>query len=251
MIAMFEEGVQHPVRPDPSTASAVKVCVPASRSAVLAEVGPELNPLPNSRRFMTTLPTVDPRVEAALADAVDRARNAARAQGYAEGYSQGRRAAEEELTAELSRRARQSRVEAGERAESFANALSALQAAGDRLSAAALRGWEPTADELARAAFVLTRELVGRELALAENPGLDAIARVLAQVPPDRPVVLRMHPATHAAVAQIPLSGEGRRVMIKADATIEVDGCVAECDATRIDAQIGPALRRLKAVLSP
>jgi flagellar biosynthesis/type III secretory pathway protein FliH len=42
----------------------------------------------------------------------------------------------------------------------------------------------------------------------------------------------------------------GREVHVVADPSVEPAGCVVECDATRVDAQLSPALARVREVLA-
>ncbi len=113
-----------------------------------------------------------------------------------------------------------------------------------------------TLAELEREAVVLAVELaseiVGRELAVAERPVVDALARA-AQLLPDRGIPrIRVHPDDAATVHETVTSDTGRwtpGVDVIADPTIERGGCVVDIDACRIDAQIGPAIERLRAAL--
>lgn len=178
------------------------------------------------------------------------ARQDARAEGYAVGWAQGRRAAEEAAQ----REALLTEVERAEYAARAANeltcALRALSAAADALEGRAVTPAEALGAEIVAGAFELARALLGRELTLATDPGMDAIRRALALAPENRPVTARLHP-DDASVARAGLATAdlGRDVLIVADPTIERGGAVVDCDATRVDAQLGPALERVREVL--
>jgi flagellar assembly protein FliH len=101
-------------------------------------------------------------------------------------------------------------------------------------------------------AFTLAEAIIGREPALATEPGRDAMARALALAPSGRPVTVRLHPADHETVTggqPGPVEIEGRSVMLLADPSLQPGDAIAECDATIIDARIAPALARAREVL--
>jgi flagellar assembly protein FliH len=131
--------------------------------------------------------------------------------------------------------------------------LSATAALGDavrRLEEAAAPVATEVRDTILGAATTLVEDILGRELALASSPGLDALRRVMTLRPDDAPVVVRLHPDDLAelpaeALAELPSS-----VTVVGDPQVERAGAVAESGSRRIDAQIGPALERVQAVLS-
>ncbi len=131
-----------------------------------------------------------------------------------------------------------------------ASATAALGAAATRLDEASL----PLADEIRETVLgtvlTLVEDLVGRELALAEDPVLDAVRRALALVSSDAPAVVRVHPDDLAEIPAEELAALPASVRVIADATIERAGAVAETGSRRIDAQLGAALERVQAVLS-
>src|SRR3989442_1333917 len=51
-----------------------------------------------------------------------------------------------------------------------------------------------------RTAFALAEAILGRELAVATEPGREAIARVLTVAPGGRPVTVRLNPYDHATL---------------------------------------------------
>jgi flagellar assembly protein FliH len=100
----------------------------------------------------------------------------------------------------------------------------------------------------AGAAFTLAEAVVGRELALAVNPGRDAVARALALSPDGVELTLRLNP-DDAAVLDADSLPAGRAVTVIADATLAAGDCVADAGWSHIDARIGTALDRVRAVL--
>jgi flagellar assembly protein FliH len=184
------------------------------------------------------------------ADELARLRQHAHAEGYAAGHAEGMTAAAA-VVAETERAAAERLADVQARWERrVASATAALGAAVTRLDEAA----EPVADEVRETilATVLTlvEDLVGRELALADSPVLDAVRRALTLCPADAPAVVRVHPDDLAEIPAEALAALPESVRVVADADIERAGAVAETGSRRIDAQLGAALERVQAVLT-
>lgn len=79
---------------------------------------------------------------------------------------------------------------------------------------------------------------------LPEGLNIERLERALALVPGDELAIVRLHPDDAEQALSLPVGAK-----IVADETIERGGCVAEVGATRIDAQVGPALARLRKAL--
>jgi flagellar assembly protein FliH len=99
------------------------------------------------------------------------------------------------------------------------------------------------------AVATLVEDLLGRELAVAADPGLDAVRRALGLCPADAPVVVRLHPDDLAEIPPAALAELPDTVTVLGDPRIERAGAVAETGPQRIDAQLGAALERVQAVL--
>lgn len=175
----------------------------------------------------------------ALADAV--------ARGYADGHAQGRAegfAAGEAAAAEVSRRQQ-------------ADAAAAVGAVLDALAAAAAQVRAQRDDTVAGlerslvgAAFELAEALLGRELELATSPGRDALARALRLAEGTEAVLVRMHPDDVATLGTHADLAPGRDVTVVADPTVERNGCVVQVGDGCVDAQLGPALARVRQVVA-
>lgn len=173
--------------------------------------------------------------------------------GLAEGLAAGRAAMSTESAAHLAR------------LEALIRSLDEAAADLRRRQALELAGLE---DALARTAVDLASAIIGRELQVAVSPGADALARALALVPAGATAVARLHPAdaalldgerpstsliapdssgstAHGATAPAVPGG----VTIVADPAIEPGGCILEVGDSRIDAQLGSALDRVRAAL--
>jgi flagellar assembly protein FliH len=130
---------------------------------------------------------------------------------------------------------------AAESAEALFRSL--VEAADDlrRRQALELKGLE---DTLARTAFDLAAAVVGRELQLSSSPGTDALARAMALVPAGCTATARLHPGDVASLGAVTDA-----VTVIADPAIEPGGCILEVGDSRIDAQLGSALDRVRAAL--
>jgi flagellar assembly protein FliH len=155
--------------------------------------------------------------------------------GMAEGLAAGRAAAAAESAATVTR------------LEALGASLAEAAADLRRRQALELAGLE---DALARAAVDLASAVVGRELEVSASPGADALARALALVPAGSTAVARLHPADAAVVGGAPWGdhASGSLTMIP-DPAVEPGGCILEVGESRIDAQLGPALDRVRAAL--
>jgi flagellar assembly protein FliH len=173
---------------------------------------------------------LDPkRVEEAVAEG--------RATGYAQGWQAGVVAGQTAAAAEL----------AGVREQLalvVARAAQSLEANLERVDAA----WTDVTTQATSLAYAVVEALLGRELAVAVDPGADAVRRALASVPGGADLVLRLHPDDAAALATDALPGD-RECTVVTDPTLARGDCVAEASATRVDARIASALDRVRAVL--
>ncbi|HVC24640.1 MAG TPA: FliH/SctL family protein, partial [Acidimicrobiales bacterium] len=97
--------------------------------------------------------------------------------------------------------------------------------------------------------FELVDVLLGAELEQHESPARVAVRRALELAPDGEDVRVRLHPDTCITPAELEELSPTGAVVVVADATVEPTGCVLEVGACRIDAQIGPALERVRAAL--
>jgi flagellar assembly protein FliH len=179
-----------------------------------------------------------------------RLRQQAHNEGYAAGHAEGVQAAQE-VVAQAERAAAARLAEAQARWDRrLASATAALGAAVTALEAATVPVAEDVRESVIASVLTLVEDLLGRELALADSPALDAVRRALTLCPADAPVVLRLHPDDLAEVPAEALAELPDSVMVVGDARIERAGAVAETGPQRIDAQLGAALERVQAVLS-
>ncbi|CCG01794.1 Flagellar biosynthesis/type III secretory pathway protein [Blastococcus saxobsidens DD2] len=183
------------------------------------------------------------------AEELARLRAQARAEGFAAGHAEGLLAAES-VVAEVGRDAEQRLAEVQARWERrLVSATAALGAAARQLEETA----RPVADDIRESivgtVVTLVEDILGRELALADDPAMDAVRRALTFCPADAPAVVRLHPDDLAEVPAEALAELPGTVRVIGDPSVERAGAIAESGPRRIDAQLGTALQRVRAVL--
>jgi flagellar assembly protein FliH len=184
------------------------------------------------------------------AEELARLRQHAHAEGFTAGHAEGMTAAAE-VVAEAERAAAARLADVQARWERrMASATATLAAAVARFDEASV----PVADEVRETVIgtvlTLVEDLLGRELAIADSPALDAVRRALSLCPSDAPAVLRVHPDDLAEIPAEALTEIPDTVRIVGDLTVERAGAVAETGSRRIDAQLSAALERVQAVLA-
>ncbi|HET7388221.1 MAG TPA: FliH/SctL family protein [Nocardioidaceae bacterium] len=196
----------------------------------------------------------DPRVlgdtvtEAAVAGLADRVRSAARAQGYAAGWAEGTRRAQATITAAEDERAAATEQERVRAAEEQGSALSALTHAVDGCGEAARAAYDDITGGAVDLGLRVAEAVLGRELAIATDPGADALRRALAEIGPDVPVTVRMHPDDRALLD--PAALEARPAAFVDDPSLQRGDAVVETDTQVVDATIAAALERVRQVLA-
>lgn len=202
----------------------------------------------NSARFELRLPVSGARPVVM----VEEVRAAARAQGYAEGWAAGNRQVRAAARGQLDQAAAQQRAAQTARTQRLDQALGAVAVAASALEQRSAPVCAEMDEEIMRAAVALTRALLGRELALATQPGLDALRRALVHTPANRPVTVWLAPGDLAVLTAgeaATRTVDGREITLLADPALHTGEAVAECDAVRVDARLGAALQRLDEVL--
>jgi flagellar assembly protein FliH len=189
------------------------------------------------------------RLKDVYAEQLEQLREQARSQGWAAGHAEGVTAAAEVITAaEAAAEVRLADAQARWERR-LASATAALGAAAAQLETTAAPVVDELRDTLLDAVVTLVGDLLGRELATADAAGLDALRRALTLCPTDAPVVVRLHPDDLAEVPADELAQLPASVTVVGDPAVERAGAVAEAGTTRVDAQLGAALERVRAVL--
>lgn len=168
-------------------------------------------------------------------------KDAARREGRREGLAAARAEIDAAVAAQHAAALRLTRAAA---------ALEAATADLLRRDAVTLREME---DQVVELAVQLGEELVGAELRGCDEPVRGALARAMSLIPDRGDLVVRVHPedASPAGDALASMAGAaGRSTAIVADPGVEPGGCIVDVGSCRVDAQIGPALQRLRVVLT-
>lgn len=129
------------------------------------------------------------------------------------------------------------------------SALLAVEAAAGDLTVRQAGVVADVERHVATMAVQIAEAIIGRELAALEAPAYDALVRALELAPKGVDVLARVNPADAAAIGDIRSLTAERSVTIIADGAVEPGGCIVDAGACRIDAQITPALQRVREVL--
>ncbi len=159
-----------------------------------------------------------------------------RAAGHAEGLEEGRRegyeAARDDAVARYDEILRALREDAARHLEELDAVTAAIAAQATEL------------------AFAVAETVIGRELAIAQDPGADAVRRALAAVGGPPEAVARLHPddLERLSVTADDLA-PGSALQLVPDDSLEPGDCVLEAGAAEVDATIAGAVARVRAAL--
>jgi len=192
------------------------------------------------------------------AELLDQAQLQARAVGYAQGWAQGLReaAAGQAIEAEQARIARQDAAE--RQAVAVSGAVTAVTAAADRLTATVVELTDELCDRMLAAAVELAAALLGQELSEPRLAATAAVRRVLAELPDEVPVTIRLNPADHATLTgaggpeliEAVRRGAASRVSLEADPSLAPGDAVARAAALSVDARLTAAVQRMREYVS-
>lgn len=197
---------------------------------------------------------VDLRIQAPLSPEQSRDRSKAyaeaKAAGYASGWAEGRKAAAAAAVLEAAAAKVAADDTVAEHVAQVKQAVMALAAAADRLDRRATPGLVELEEATVGTALAIAEAIVGRELATATDPGMDALQRALGIVPAGGPVTVRLHPADLSTVVEA-LGGtteiiDGRTVTLLADASLQRGDATAECDTTMVEVRVAEAIDRVR-----
>lgn len=236
------ETAQRPAAPPEAT-----VLDPATAATVSVRVVPPRELRAGSWTRLGS-PTVlgDAVTEHTLTGLAAQAQAAAHAQGYAAGWAEGRRAAEEQ-SAEMTRSLLAQNASAEERRDAEHQlGVAALRAAVARLDEAVAGVCARVEARTCEVAADLTEELLGRELRVAQSPGVDAVRRALALAPAAPVLRIRLSVEESADPGLAALAGGATVVpdpaLRRGDALIETAEGV-------LDARVSSAMARVREVL--
>ena len=225
-----------PFLPAADAAAATPVVLPSSTDAA-------------ARADQSATARVGLRLGEVYAEQLARLREEARREGWAAGHAEGLVAAEQVVRA--AEQAAEERLAAvQERWERrLATATAAMGAAAERLDAVGAPVLDGLRDDVIATVVTLVGDLLGREVALATSPGMDAVRRAMTLLPTDVPAVVRLHPDDLAEVPAEALAALPASLRVIGDESVERAGAVAEAGTQRVDAQLGAAVERVREVL--
>jgi flagellar assembly protein FliH len=184
---------------------------------------------------------------------VAQVRAEAEAAGYAAGWAQGRREAQQASLDQAERDAQNVEDVMAMQAIDVDRAIEGIAAAARELERRAIPTVLDIENTIAETALMVAEAVLGREVHTATDPGRDAIARALSLAPEQRPVTVRLNPVDRMTIGlsdgTTELVMDGRPITLVDDPSLKPGDAVAVCDATTIDARLGPALERVREVL--
>lgn len=176
-------------------------------------------------------------------DAYDRAT----ARGFAAGYADGARQAAHEAAAEQARARAAAEQDAAAARAAVELALRALEAAAAQTVALARPVLADADAALAAAAVELAEIIIGTELDDHEGSARAAVTRALAAAGSDEVLTVRVHPLDLEVLGDaVDILGSARLV---ADPALDPGDAMAETPVGTIDARLGAAVDRARAIL--
>lgn len=133
-----------------------------------------------------------------------------------------------------------------QRAAAVADAAARLGRAAAGLGEVRAQVVEEVVGDVVGLAFELLEVLVGRELALAETPGRDAVTRALSLAPDRHDLVVRVHPDCGLDDEAIATLAAGSSVQVVRDPEVDPNGCEVMAGPCHIDVQLPAALERVR-----
>lgn len=166
------------------------------------------------------------------------ARDEAARIGYEDGFVAGQREA-----------LAQAQAQAEQTEQAVHAALAALEAAAAHLHTQQSITIADVEQQTITMALSIAEAIVGHEVAAAQAPARDALVRALALAPRGIDAVARLHPDDAELIGDVTALAADRSISIVADASVESGGCILDVGPCRIDAQVGPAVDRVRKAL--
>lgn len=188
----------------------------------------------------------DPVVEDFLSRLAVEVEQRARAQGYAAGWAEGRRDADVLAETERLHRAEQALVQEARRDREHGEGLNVLAGAAQALRDAVTEVCDSVAAQATQISCALTEALIGHELSLLENPGIEALQHALA-LAPDKPLIrIRLSPAEAEKAAALTPNLAAK---IAGDPSLGPADVMLDFDDSVLDHRISGAVSRALEVL--
>ena len=133
------------------------------------------------------------------------------------------------------------------------NALEILASAVSSLESAVLPVYAEVGQNLGAVVVALVEELLGAELAANQMQVINAISAAAAEIPGRSEIQIALHPADLELINSLGMDlaeSVKRPVQLVADDSVAAHGAVVTSECTRVDAQIGQRVERLRAALA-
>jgi flagellar assembly protein FliH len=218
----------------------------ATQQARPARISSDLRTSPFVGRFGVDPRLVDPTLVAVVAEAEERARAA----GWERGRQEGLEAALQEVAEQEQARAEKQEAQQDRHEREWAQVLAAMRLSIADLDARDAPVFADIDRSVATMAVQIAEVLVGRHLELGKWPALDAVQRAIALAPRQSVAIVHVHPDAALELPDVSDALPGGSVKVVADPSIEFGGCIIEAGNRTIDAQLGPAIQRLREVLA-
>lgn len=169
--------------------------------------------------------------------------------GYNEGFDIGQEAGYEDGLAKAMRHVEEEVRAAGVARQKAAEALAAnITNLTTRFDEGMTQALVDIEECLSASACLLAETLLGREISLSQNPGLDAISRALSLSPDQLPLTIYLHPDDIVALEGIELD-QSRQISLAQDSTLSRGDARVDVGRSHIDATLRAAVARVRDVL--
>ena len=188
-----------------------------------------------------------------MADLISVAESKARTRGFDSGYTEGREQLEAEGRAELLVEHTRLVDEQAALRGQLERALEILASATSSLETAVVPLYTEVGHNLGEVVVALVEELLGAELATDQMHVVNAISAAAAEIPGRSEIQIALHPADLELINSLGMDlaeSVKRPVQLVADDSVAAHGAVVTSECTRVDAQIGQRVERLRAALA-
>jgi flagellar biosynthesis/type III secretory pathway protein FliH len=188
-----------------------------------------------------------------MTDLISAAESKATKRGFESGYTEGREQLEAEVRAELLVEHTRLIDEQVALRGQLESALEILASAVASLEKAVLPVYTEVGQNLGAVVVALVEELLGVELAANQMQVINAISAAAAEIPGRSEIQISLHPADLELINSLELDlaeSVKRPVRLVADDSVAAHGAVVTSECTRVDAQIGQRVERLRAALA-
>lgn len=243
--------------------SSPEFIAPPASAMQLTELGSTMVSAAGVRSALTAIsstPSLAPLFEVAQGsgipdDLLAPARDAAQAAGYTAGWASGIRAARAIADADADASRTEAERVSALRRDQLRTIFATIDQAASALEQRAVPAAEQLEDLIVSAALAIAEQLVGHSLRNDPDRAPATLARLLALVPANEDVAIRVSAADHAILTAddgdcLGPNGTARSIRLVKDASLQPGDAIATSGATVIDARINVGLERIREVLA-